>query len=149
MKYLAIVCLLFLSACNTDDDSVDCSTVLCATPELILQFVDAQTEDDVFVDGPYDIQDLQIIDQANQMPVPFRVTEFEGELFIFFDTFVSVTTARSYQFSVEGNFSINLSFTAVPDLSDDCCPRVDYENVNADEAEVEQLSGFNTFRVSI
>lgn len=149
MKYVAILCVLLLTACNADDDGVDCSTVLCASPELILQFVDAQTGEDVFVDGPLDIQDLEITDASDQLPVPFRVSQFEGELFVFLETFVAVSTSRSYQIEVDGSFAIDFSFTAVPDNSDDCCPGVNYENLNTDAAGLEQLDAENSYRISI
>ena len=67
MKYFFFTIILLFLGCSSDDIGEDCSTVLSAPQNLMLQFVSADTGVDVFGSGVLDAGNLVIrdIDSGN------------------------------------------------------------------------------------
>lgn len=151
MKYF-ILSLLVLCAisCNTDDNEVDCSTVLCVgRPELRLDILDETNQDQYFINipdsGP---EGLTLVSTINgiQGELGFGVGYFisNGRIEIF-------QLPNSIQIVLENEFDVIISADVETIVNEDeCCPSYEISNLVANNGNFEVLDeeGF-VFRLTI
>ncbi len=137
-----LLCILLLSLlfiqCNSDE-AEDCSLVLCAAPELLFEFIDEATGDNI-LEGAFD----------NGAPEGFLVTVGEdmtpltldlqyifenGQVFVF----PSFIGENQVQISLENVFDVAI-VADVEILSDEeCCSGYQFENITVTNATFEQV----------
>ena len=139
MKKLILILLVSLSLvqCNSDD-AEDCSLVLCAGPELLFEFIDANTGDNL-LEGAFD----------NGAPDGFIVTIGEDNTPLTFEQQYVFNAGQVGTSGFIGQNQIQISLENVFDvaivldieaLSDGgCCPGYRYENIAVTNATFEQV----------
>ena len=76
-----MLAMVLLFSCDINTDVDDCSLVLCAGDVSSLNFevIDAETDENVFVNGTFNIDDVTITDLGGK-PIPFSLAQaFAGQ----------------------------------------------------------------------
>ena len=136
MKRMLGVVALFIAtvSCSSDLDSAslsDCSLVDCASGNLLLQFLDGETEEDVFFNGTYNLEDVVITDlETNEDFVFFTGTSQEFETAqIALNTFFESRNNVMLRIAVPDGFETTLSFD-VTFIEGECCNVNNYTDVS-------------------
>jgi len=143
MKYCAFVFVFLCLSCSSDDLGDDCSTVLCASQNLMLQFVSADTGEDVFGSGALDATTLVIrdVDSGNSVfyeVIPIGVNE--GIVIAFTGANDAVVT--NYNITYEAAFELDITFEMTIASGSACCGQISYENVEFSGLEGEASDQF-------
>ncbi|MEP0265648.1 hypothetical protein [Dokdonia sp.] len=146
-----IVVLIVCIACSSDNEETSdaCALVDCATPVLALQFVNQETNEDLFFNEAFPINNLQIINTSTEETVPFGVNrlEFSEQIFITLPSFGTSSATENYQVIIPDVFDIALSFS-VALIEDPCCVGNIYNDVSIEgnNAGIVNLD-LNTYRL--
>ena len=143
MRKLAYIFILLCLGCATDDPDSDCSTVLCAAQNLMLQFVSADTGVDVFGAGVLEADNLVIVDIESGNSVFFEVIPLgvnQGVVFAFVGN--NDTTVTNYKISYEGAFEFDIAFETEIEPGSACCAKISYNNVQFTGIEGEASNEF-------
>ncbi len=129
-------------SCASDEDAnSDCSTTLCANSAVIFEFIDADTEEDLFLDGGFSLDDLQIINQENGALIPFsdnRLNPLVERIFVFVpDPENEVAQSINYSVLLPGVFDFTIQYE-VAIVDDPCCTDFRFSNFQFEGASVEQ-----------
>jgi len=120
-KLLLVFISVFVLSCKSDDNSIDCSLVLCevASNTIHLRFLDAENDENLLVNGTLGSDDIQVFNEQNQT-VTFSIQEypFTGMIVV-----VPVSTEefgqKSFTIAIKGessSVSFNTTFR-----QDECC----------------------------
>ncbi|TVZ22769.1 hypothetical protein JM84_1679 [Dokdonia sp. Hel_I_63] len=129
---LAFIIMFMFSSCSSDADSAlaDCSAVSCASGNIIIQFLDAETGEDVFFNDTYSFDELTITDVSNDADFPF-VTGISDDSQIAQVVLNAFSESRSnvmLRLTVPDGFETDLSFD-VEYKEGECCNINDYSDV--------------------
>lgn len=145
--------LLMISCFSCSSDSVEaespCALVDCATPMLALQFVNEETDEDLFFSETFPVNELLIINTITNEIVPYGVStlEFSERVFITLPSFTTASEAENYQVSIPDIFDITLSFS-VDVIQDPCCVGNTYGDVAIEGGNIGvENSDINTYRL--
>ena len=128
----ALAFIIIVSSCSSDSDSAlaDCSAVSCASGNIIIQFLDTETGEDVFFNNTYSFDDLTIIDVSNNADFPF-FTGISDESQIAQVALNAFSESRSnvvLRITVPDGFETDLSFD-VEFQGGECCNANNYSDV--------------------
>lgn len=141
-----LICIFFISLlslslvqCNSDDDNAqDCSLVLCAAPGLLLEFIDADTGENVleglFDNGAPDGFTIAIGDDNTPLTFEQEYVFNEGQV----TGFSSIIGQNQVQVSLENVFDVTITLDIETLSSDECCPGYQYENITVTNATFDQ-----------
>lgn len=130
MKYFFFTIILLFLGCSSDDIGEDCSTVLCAPQNLMLQFVSADTGVDVFGSGVLDAGNLVIRDIDSGNTIFYEVIPIgtnQDVLIAFTGTIDAALT--NYKITYETAFELDINFEMVVASGSACCAQISYNNV--------------------
>lgn len=138
-------------SCSSDDVEAEsaCALVDCATPMLALQFVNQETDEDLFFTEAFPVNELLIVNTISNEIVPFGVSrlEFSERVFITLPSFTDTSESENYQVSIPDVFDIALSFS-VDVVQDPCCIGNTYGDVSIEGGNIEvENSDINTYRL--
>lgn len=136
--------ILFLG-CESDT-ILNCGTVSCAPPpSVVLQFISIETGEDLFQNGTFQRESLQIEDQdGTSIPFRFDESEMDNEL-VFIDSQGLMTenleiTPRLYSVFIEDEFDFIVSFTIQRVSGSSCCDGYNLENVDFEGIDFTTIS---------
>lgn len=139
--YLLLVLICF--SCSSDDTETaasPCALVDCAPVSLALQFVSAETGEDLLFNQTFSIEDLQIRNIQTDTAISFGVgtSDAAQRTVITLPTFVESSDLENYLIAIPEVFEVALSFS-VEVTSDPCCIGNEYNNVaiEADGVSIE------------
>lgn len=141
--YTLLLCVIFIG-CNSDDNDgggTDCSTVLCANTVVALQFIDADTEEDLFLDGGFSLDDLQIVNQDNGESIAFTNNSQNtsvDNIFVFIpDPVNEVAQNINYRVILQGTFDFTIRYE-ITVVEDPCCTDLRFSEFQFDGANIER-----------
>ena len=143
MRKLAYIFILLCLGCSSDDPDSDCATVLCAAQNLMLQFVSADTGEDVFAAGVLEADNLVIEDIESGNSVFFEVIPLgvnQGIVIAFVGR--NDATGTNYKISDEGAFEFDSAFEMEIAPGSACCAQISYNNVQFTGIEGEASNEF-------
>ncbi len=133
MKYfiwsLLVLCVI---SCNTDDNEVDCSNVLCAgRPTIVLEVFDEDTSEQFFLDVTDQAPEGLVITTDNGFELEFGLSYdiLEGRLSVF-------QIPDSFTIRLENEFETTISSNVVVIDTDGCCDTYAVEEVSTSEGEL-------------
>ncbi|MFT5752154.1 MAG: hypothetical protein ACI828_002518 [Flavobacteriales bacterium] len=130
MKYIAFIVVLLCISCSSDDLGEDCSTVLCASQNLMLQFVSADTGVDVFGAGVLDARNLVIRDIDSGTTIFYEVISIGSNQDVLIAFTGAIDTAvTNYKVSYEDVFELDIAFEMIIVSGSACCAQISYKNV--------------------
>lgn len=137
--FLVIVCF----SCNSDDDAnADCSTTLCANSVVAFEFRDNDTDEDLFLDGGFSLDDLQIINQENGALIPFSDNSQNPSverIFVFIpDPTNEIAQTVNYRIVLPNVVDFTIRYEVMI-VEDPCCTNFRFSNFQFDGASVVQL----------
>jgi len=140
MMYNTIFAILFISLsliqCANDDDSIDCSTVLCRGPEFVFEFIDANTGENV-LEGVFD----------NGVPNGFFIALGEDDIALEFGQDYALNSlnqlsvfrfSEQFQISFPNVFDVTIAYDFEA-VSNGCCQDYNYNNVTVTNTAFEQI----------
>ena len=132
-KSLLILAVIVIQSCSNDDDSPDCSTVLCAQPEALLEFkfVDSETGENL-ADDLIDGSAIEVTNTSSNTEPEYEFIS-ENDLNILR---ISISETSDYSISYEGEEIFNLSVEAERQTGG-CCTNVEIQNLEIGGAEFE------------
>ncbi|WP_299216450.1 hypothetical protein [uncultured Dokdonia sp.] len=146
--FLAISCFS-CSQDETQETNNACALVDCISVSLRLEFVAADSGEDLFSNDTFVIDSLQIINTQTNQAINFNAeTLGSGDrTVVVLPTFMESSTLESYQISIPNVFEVAFSFS-VEAISDPCCLGNVYSNVavNSDSVTIENTN-FGTYRL--
>lgn len=135
MKKLIIAFALtfVIISCSSDSESAlqsNCNLIDCATGNLLLQFFDTETGEDVFFNGTYEYANLVITDLSTGEDFPFFTgTSDEAQASqIALNPFFESRNNVVLRITVPNGFETDLSFDVVY-FEGECCNGNEYSNV--------------------
>lgn len=130
MRILALVFLLLCLGCASDDPSEDCSLVLCAPQNLMLQFVSADSGVDVFGAGILEANNLVIRDIDSGSAIFYEVIPIGNtqDVLIAF-TGKGDSEISNYKIIYDSVFELEIAFEMIVNPGSGCCAQILYENV--------------------
>lgn len=142
--YTLLLCVIFIG-CNSDDNNdeggTDCSTVLCANTVVALQFIDTDTEEDLFLDGGFSLDDLQIVNQDNGESIAFTNNSQNtsvDNIFVFIpDPANEVAQNINYRVILQGTFDFTIRYE-ITVVEDPCCTDLRFSEFQFDGATIER-----------
>ncbi|WP_299678949.1 hypothetical protein [uncultured Dokdonia sp.] len=139
-----IIFILFISLsfiqCGNDDDSIDCSTVLCKGPEFVFEFIDADTGENV-LDGVFD----------NGVPDGFFIALGEDDITLELGLDYALSPSNQlgifrfseqFQILLPNVFEVTISYDFEA-ISNGCCQNYSYTNIAVTNATFEQVEDEN------
>ncbi len=141
-----VFCILACSSDSIDENALNCSLVDCASGEMVLQFFDAETAEDVFYSGEYDFNNLTITDVSTNEAYPFFTsTSQETESsFVALNPFFESREDVVLKIAVVNGFETDLSFD-VTYFEGECCNGNTYAEVQFSEVDSVVASQANSF----
>ncbi len=144
-KFFCIAIFILYVRCESDT-ILNCDTVSCAPPpSLVLQFISIETGEDLFQNGTFQRESLQVEDQdGNSIQFRFDESEMDDE-FVFIDSQGLMTenleiTPRVYRVFVEDEFDFIVSFTIQRVSGSSCCDGYNLENVDFEGIDFTTIS---------
>ncbi len=131
-----IMCCLSCSQDEAEETNNACALVDCATVSLRLEFVAADTGEDLFLNETFSAASLQIINTQTNQAINFFVETFGSEerIAIVLPTFTQ-SADENYQIFIPEVFDVSFSFS-VAVVEDPCCIGNEYTNVILDSDNV-------------
>ena len=146
---LLLVICFSCSQDETEETSNACALIDCATISLRLEFVAADTGEDLFFSETFSLGDLKIINTQTNQTIDFGVgTLGSGDrTIITLPTFLESSDLENYQIFITDVFEVAFSFS-VEVISDPCCLGNVYSNVAIDANGVAiENTDFGTYRL--
>jgi len=148
---VALVLSIIVNSCSSDSDvsQLDCSVVDCASGNILLEFLDSETGENLFFNGTYSFDDLRVIDVATDQDFLFFTgvsEEFETAqiaLNPFFESRDNVVLRIIVADGFETDLSFNVEF-----VEGECCNINNYTEVAFTNVELIEV-GQNGLSYSI
>jgi hypothetical protein len=143
----ALAFIIMLSSCSSDLDSAlaDCSAVSCASGNIIIQFLDIETGEDVFFNDTYSFDELIITDVSNNTEFPFftGISDESQMAQVALNAFSESRSNVVLRITVPDGFETDLSFD-VEFQEGECCNVNNYSDVQFSNVEnvVQSQGGF-------
>ncbi|WP_396596348.1 hypothetical protein [Dokdonia sp. R86516] len=143
----ALAFIIMLSSCSSDLDSAlaDCSAVSCASGNIVIQFLDAETGEDVFFNNTYSFDELVVTDVSNNTEFPFftGIVDESQMAQVALNAFSESRSNVVLLITVPDGFETDLSFD-VEFQEGECCNINNYSDVQFSNVEnvVQSQGGF-------
>ncbi len=143
----ALAFIIMLSSCSSDLDSAlaDCSAVSCASGNIVIQFLDAETGEDVFFNNTYSFDELVVTDVSNNTEFPFftGIVDESQMAQVALNAFSESRSNVVLRITVPDGFETDLSFD-VEFQEGECCNINNYSDVQFSNVEnvVQSQGGF-------
>lgn len=143
----ALAFIIMLSSCSSDLDSAlaDCSAVSCASGNIVIQFLDAETGEDVFFNNTYSFDELVVTDVSNNTEFPFftGIVDESQMAQVALNAFAESRSNVVLRITVPDGFETDLSFD-VEFQEGECCNINNYSDVQFSNVEnvVQSQGGF-------
>ena len=127
---------LFLVQCTGDDDSVDCSNVLCRAPEFVFEFVDVNSGENV-LEGIFN----------QEAPDDFLIMIPESETSLVFQQDYTLNNnnqlnvfrfSEQFQVALQNVFDVTITYDFEA-TSTGCCQSFSYNNIQVMGATFETI----------
>ena len=139
-----------LFGCSGDDNGdLDCSNVLCALPSFVFEIRSQVDDEDLFVNGTFNPEDLQIMDVQEGGTASFSFGNVGDGVLFFINEPSIVSENKIYEVSVPMEFAFTINYTKVAVNLDECCPGINFENINIPNTEFELNETNNSYIVRI
>lgn len=112
---------LFIS-CKSDN-IIDCSTVLCAAPMIVINLVDDNSQENIIIQNNISNESIAITD-ISQNTVEFSINENSGLLYA-----EKQTTEGSFELQIDSEIIANISFNTSTPNTNECCDYGELKNV--------------------
>jgi len=133
--------LIYSLGCSSDDKPDNCATVSCLSSVLSLQFLSSETGEDLFGNGTFDKEMVQVTNELPEGTLQggFTLSGDNMEEY-FLGEIVENTGPRKYRFVLPNQFDFTISYDVRFENVNDCCPLVVRKNVTFQEGvTVEQV----------
>lgn len=129
-RLLFLLSSLILISCGNDDDA-NCSTVICVSPAMNFEFVNAQTEENLLENESLVPENVEII-VSGINAVSFRYNENSHDFSLFIENWPS----DSYDISIVVNSASVLEMELDAERNrGECCSSVELSNIVVTEGE--------------
>jgi hypothetical protein len=122
-KIVHLAILILVMSCKTDDGIPDCSTVLCAAPVIIVNFIDDATDKNYILENNITKDDIQIQNGANNQ-TELIFDETTGMLFI-----SRISNGDTLSIILDSDVTTSISYTVGSPKTNACCDFGTLENV--------------------
>lgn len=127
--YLAII-TVFIS-CKTDDGIPDCSTVSCAAPVIVINFIDAASNENYIIKNNISKADIQIQNGANTQ-IELIFDETTGVLFL-----SRISNGDTLNIILDSDTTTTIAYTVGNPETNGCCDFGSLENVTVENKTFE------------
>ncbi len=146
LKYVVIICLLFIQACDTDD----CEDYLCFTPPMGFTFeiVDKETGENLFTNGTYSSSQIQVLNIEDNSKRQFVFLDENDINLISIGSIGWDSKIAHVVLKIADNDILNL-YVDSERVSENCCSFSRYNEIRIDKADYEQDAQSDIYTVYI
>lgn len=126
---------LFLLSCGSEDD-VDCSSVICISPGILLEFIDKESNENLLENGAINAEDIKV-EVSNMTDSEVQINNIGVQLFVYIDNWKDGN--HDVSVSVNSNNVLEMSLDTETTRSECCSGKIisDFEITGGEFEEID------------